>query len=160
MKQAVVLAGGKGTRLRTVIGDVPKPLADVGGTPLLGHQLRLLHHHGFGEAVLLVSHGADQIRDWLTNVPRSPIAVRLVDDGTPRGTAGDGKILRFHPYPHPPGALLPNLVLSDRDGTLNRDVGHLRLAEDLEVFPFVGPALRQLNSCSTVGIIRVASAQD
>ena len=287
MKQAVVLAGGKGTRLRTVIGDVPKPLADVGGTPLLGHQLRLLHHHGFGEAVLLVSHGADQIRDWLTSVPRSPIAVRLVDDGTPRGTAGavlaalphlepefavlygdtmlnvdlsrfwdwhaanssaaaslfvhpndhpqdsdlveqdsHGNILRFHPYPHPPGAWLPNLVnaalyilrrdllapwrnteapldfgkdlfprmlsagvrlrgyaspeyikdagtparldrvrrayaggavaraalnqpqravLIDRDGTLNRDVGHLRLAEDLEVFPFVGPALRQLN---------------
>jgi NDP-sugar pyrophosphorylase family protein len=88
LRQAVILAGGKGTRLRSVLGNLPKPLADIGGAPLLSHQLQLLQDHGFDEAVLLVSHAADQIRHWLDGHQGPPIAVRLVDDGTPRGTAG------------------------------------------------------------------------
>ena len=88
MRQAIILAGGKAIRPRSVAGDLPKALADVGGTPLLGHQLRLLARHGFGDVVLLVDHGADQIRDWLAGPQRPPIPVRLVDDPTPRGTAG------------------------------------------------------------------------
>ncbi len=42
MKQAVILAGGKGTRLASVLGGLPKPLVDVCGKPLLLHQLELL----------------------------------------------------------------------------------------------------------------------
>lgn len=87
MRQAVILAGGKGSRLSAALGGLPKALADVGGTPLLGHQLNLLKKHGFDEAVLLVNYGADHIDKWLTINP-PPLSVRLVDDGTPRGTAG------------------------------------------------------------------------
>ena len=47
MRQAVILAGGKGTRLATTLGGLPKPLADVGGIPLLGHQLALLADHRY-----------------------------------------------------------------------------------------------------------------
>jgi D,D-heptose 1,7-bisphosphate phosphatase len=171
MKQAVILAGGKGTRLRSVMGDRPKPLAEVGGDTLLGHQLELLRRHGVEEALILVSYGADQIADWLKSCDFSPVKIRLIDDGEPRGTAGavlaafddladefavlyadtmvgidltrfwafhasradtsaslflhpndhpadsdlvemdaEGSILRFHSYPHPDGAWLPNLV--------------------------------------------------
>lgn len=88
MKQAVILAGGKGTRLRSVLGDVPKPLAEVNGERLLGHQLVLLRSHGFEEAVLLVSHGADQIAAWLSRAAPPGIRTKLIEDGEPRGTAG------------------------------------------------------------------------
>ena len=88
MKQAVVLAGGKGTRLRSVLGDVPKPLAEVGGEPLLSHHMRLLRAYGFTNVVILVDHGADQIQAWADAQDGAGLAISLVADGSPRGTAG------------------------------------------------------------------------
>jgi D,D-heptose 1,7-bisphosphate phosphatase len=88
MKQAVILAGGKGTRLREVLGDVPKPLAEICGGTLLGHQLRLLREHGFSDVVVLVNHGAQAISNWLSARPDPGLVVRLIDDDEPRGTAG------------------------------------------------------------------------
>jgi NDP-sugar pyrophosphorylase family protein len=61
MTQAVILAGGKGTRLRERLNGLPKPLVDVGGTPLLERQLRLAKRYGFDRILLLVSYAADQI---------------------------------------------------------------------------------------------------
>ena len=52
--QAVILAGGKGTRLRERLHGRPKPLVDVDGIPLLERQLRLLAQNGFSEALILV----------------------------------------------------------------------------------------------------------
>lgn len=295
MRQAVVLAGGKGTRLKSVLGDEPKPLATVNGRSLLGHQLDLLVRHNFDEAVLLVSHGADRISSWLEDGAPPGLRITLVADSEPLGTAGavlaaldhlapsfavlyadtmlgvdlsrfinwhaavpdtavslflhpndhpqdsdlveqeaNGRILRFHPYPHPDGVWLPNLVNAalymvnrdallpfrssappidfgkdlfprmlqagallrgyispeyikdagtparlervrqahssgavarasldqkqravfiDRDGTLNQDVGHISNAEQLEVYSFVGPALRRLNEAEWRAIV-------
>ena len=287
MKQAVILAGGKGTRLRGYLADAPKPLADVAGETLLGHQLALLRRHDFSEAIILVNHGADSIADWILNHRDLGISVRLINDGEPRGTAGavlaalpllasefmvlyadtmvgvdltrfwdwhqaateaagsllvhpndhpadsdlveinaEARVIGLHPYPRADGILLPNLVNAalyilkrnaleamgdmpipldfgrdmfplmlsrglvlrgynspeyikdagtpqrlervrrdfrsgvvdrasldrpqravfiDRDGTLNQEAGHIKKPQDLNVFPFVGPALRLLN---------------
>ncbi len=87
MKQAVILAGGKGTRLASVLNGLPKPLVDVCGKPLLLHQLELLCAHGFTDTLVMVNHRADAIQEWLIGVDL-PISVRLIDDGEPRGTAG------------------------------------------------------------------------
>jgi D,D-heptose 1,7-bisphosphate phosphatase len=87
MKQAVILAGGKGTRLASALNGLPKPLVDVCGKPLLLHQLELLSAHRFTAAVVMVNHRAEAIRKWLVDVD-PPISVRLIDDGEPRGTAG------------------------------------------------------------------------
>jgi D,D-heptose 1,7-bisphosphate phosphatase len=87
VRQAVILAGGKGTRLASVLNGLPKPLVDVCGKPLLLHQLELLCAHGFTDAVVMVNHRAEAIREWLVGVDL-PISVRLIDDGEPRGTAG------------------------------------------------------------------------
>jgi D,D-heptose 1,7-bisphosphate phosphatase len=51
------------------------------------HQLELLCAHGFTDAVVMVNHRAEAIREWLAGVDL-PISVRLIDDGEPRGTAG------------------------------------------------------------------------
>ena len=80
MKQAVILAGGKGTRLASVLNGLPKPLVDVCGKPLLLHQLELLCAHEFTDAVVMVNHRAEAIRQWLDDVDL-PISVRLIDDG-------------------------------------------------------------------------------
>ena len=53
--QAIVLAGGYGNRLRTMIADVPKPMAPIGGRPFLSYVLDDLAEHGFRVVVLAVS---------------------------------------------------------------------------------------------------------
>jgi NDP-sugar pyrophosphorylase family protein len=88
MKQALVLAGGKGTRLRERLNGRPKPLIDIGGTPLLQRQLELLKQHGFERAVILVNHEAHQIVDFCAAHANFGMALQFVDDGEPRGTAG------------------------------------------------------------------------
>ncbi|RUW74625.1 HAD-IIIA family hydrolase [Mesorhizobium sp. M4B.F.Ca.ET.215.01.1.1] len=88
MMQAVVLAGGLGTRLRGRIGDLPKSLANIGGTPLLEHQILLAKQHGIERILILVNHAAEQIVEFCTQRGNWGIDVRCVDDGAPRGTAG------------------------------------------------------------------------
>ena len=59
---AAILAGGLGSRLRSVIADRPKVLAPVADVPFLTHLLRQLGQANLGEAVLLVGYGAEQVR--------------------------------------------------------------------------------------------------
>jgi D-glycero-alpha-D-manno-heptose 1-phosphate guanylyltransferase len=59
--QAVVLAGGRGERLRSVVSEVPKPLAPVNGRPFLAHLLDRLERQGIDRVVLAVGYLQDQI---------------------------------------------------------------------------------------------------
>ena len=54
--RVMVMAAGKGTRLRPVTDLLPKPMAPVANRPVLHHILRLLKRHGFGEVVLNLHH--------------------------------------------------------------------------------------------------------
>jgi D,D-heptose 1,7-bisphosphate phosphatase len=96
VKQAVILAGGKGTRLQSRLDGRPKPLVDINGIPLLERQLRLLHRHGFSQVLLLVSHGAQQIREYCEQRTGGGTITILDDGGAPRGTAG--AVLQALPY--------------------------------------------------------------
>ena len=88
MKQVVILAGGKGTRLRERLGGLPKPLVDLCGVPLLERQLALAQRHGFGEALILVNHAAERIVEYCAARRNAELEVSCLDDGVPRGTAG------------------------------------------------------------------------
>ena len=88
MRQAVILAGGKGTRLAERLCGRPKPLVDIGGVPLLQRQLRALRDGGVTDVLLLVNHAADQIAAFVAGVADEAMRVTLIDDGEPRGTAG------------------------------------------------------------------------
>ena len=85
--QAVILAGGKGTRLAERLNGKPKPLVDVDGVPLLERQILSLQAHGVTEVLVLVNHAADQIEQFFAERDFT-CAVHLIDDGAPRGTAG------------------------------------------------------------------------
>lgn len=87
-RQAVVIAGGMGTRLRSRVGDRPKALAEVGGVALLEHQLRLCARHSITDVVLLLGYGAQYIRDFVGDGSTFGISVRYVVEDTPLGTAG------------------------------------------------------------------------
>ena len=61
MRKAVILAGGKGTRLLPLTASIPKPLVPVGNIPILEIVLLQLKHFGFTEVVIAVNHLADLI---------------------------------------------------------------------------------------------------
>ncbi len=88
MRQAVILAGGKGTRLRERLGGRPKPLVDLGGQPLLQRQMELLVRYGFQRVLVLVNHKAEQIVEFCEAHGGWGMDVECIDDGTPLGTAG------------------------------------------------------------------------
>ena len=88
LQQAVILAGGQGTRLRERLGDRPKPLIDVAGGPLLERQISLLKRYGYQHILILVNYKAEQIRQFCQNHNNWGLHIECIDDGEPSGTAG------------------------------------------------------------------------
>lgn len=89
---AVFLVGGKGTRLG--LGDKPKPLVDIHGTPLLGRMVKNLVDQGVRHFVLLAGHGASHIEKYFANHTPAGVAVDVVIEDAPLGTAGSFTQLR------------------------------------------------------------------
>ncbi len=85
--QAIILAGGLGTRLRSVVPDLPKPMAPVAGRPFLAWLLDRLVESGFESAVLAVGYRHEVIRDHFGDDYRG-LALRYSIETTPLGTGG------------------------------------------------------------------------
>jgi NDP-mannose synthase len=87
--KAVILAGGKGTRLAPYTMVLPKPLVPVGGIPILETVLRQLRHQGFREVVLAVGYLSPLIRAYFDNNPiTDKLWLRYHQEQQPLGTAG------------------------------------------------------------------------
>lgn len=86
-KEAIVLAGGLGTRLQSVIPDLPKPMAPVGGRPFLAYVLRQLSEGGIRKAILSVGHKHETI---LTHFGHrfGPLVLDYSIESEPLGTGG------------------------------------------------------------------------
>ena len=63
--QAVILAGGKGSRLKEITKDIPKPLVPIGGKPVIAYLLQQMSNTGVLDVIMAVNHQADQIRQEL-----------------------------------------------------------------------------------------------
>ncbi|HWE41557.1 MAG TPA: phosphocholine cytidylyltransferase family protein, partial [Gemmatimonadaceae bacterium] len=61
--QAIILAAGVGSRLRSLSGDKPKCLVEIGGRPLILHQLQALADHGVGPVTCVLGYQADTVRN-------------------------------------------------------------------------------------------------
>ncbi|UED84794.1 nucleotidyltransferase family protein [Streptomyces profundus] len=87
--QAVVLAGGQGSRLRPYTDDRPKPMVEIPGTgePIIGHQLRWLAAEGVTDAVISCGHLAEVLQEWL-DATELPLRVTTVVEPEPLGRGG------------------------------------------------------------------------
>ncbi|MEC4015614.1 nucleotidyltransferase family protein [Streptomyces sp. H27-D2] len=87
--QAVVLAGGQGSRLRPYTDDRPKPMVEIPGTgiPIIGHQLAWLAAEGVTDAVVSCGHLAEVLQDWLAAADL-PLRVSTVVEDEPLGRGG------------------------------------------------------------------------
>lgn len=101
VETALVMAGGRGTRLGERTKDTPKPLLNVGDKPILEHVLKALEDAGVPEIFVSVHYLADQI-DAFVNARVARARVRTIREGEQRGTIG-----ALGQLPNPPrGAVL------------------------------------------------------
>jgi NDP-mannose synthase len=88
-KRAVILAGGRGTRLRPYTAVLPKPLVPVADRPILELVIRQLARHGFTQIDLSVGHLGGLIKAYLDHVELPEgVEVRYWWEDEPQGTAG------------------------------------------------------------------------
>lgn len=85
---AVVLAGGFGTRIKHLLGDLPKPMAPVDGRPFVEWVVRYLAAQGIRNVVLSTGHLADTVERHFKPQPVENVRVACVPETTPLGTAG------------------------------------------------------------------------
>lgn len=86
--QAVILAGGLGTRMRPVTETIPKPMIAVAGKPFLEHQLELLRRAGIGRALLLVAYLGEQIQRYFGDGSKTGCGISYSFEPSPLGTGG------------------------------------------------------------------------
>lgn len=85
---AVVLAGGFGTRIKHLLGDLPKPMAPVNGRPFLEWVVRWLGAQNIRRVVLSTGHLTETIEKHFSSQPVAGVTVSCVPETTPLGTAG------------------------------------------------------------------------
>lgn len=86
--RAMLLAAGRGERLRPLTDTVPKPLLEVRGRPLIEHHLEALSRAGFADIVINLSWLGDQLRDHLGNGSDFNLAIEYSDEPEALETAG------------------------------------------------------------------------
>ncbi|MDX2706486.1 nucleotidyltransferase family protein [Streptomyces sp. PA03-6a] len=89
--QAVLLAGGQGSRLRPYTDTRPKPMIEIPGTgiPIIGHQLAWLAAEGVTDAVISCGHLAEVLQEWLAGTAADlPLRVTTVVEREPLGRGG------------------------------------------------------------------------
>ncbi len=87
LKEAIILAGGFGTRLQAVVSDVPKPMAPINNEPFLNYVFDYLLHYKIEHVVLSTGYLADKISDYYKNEYRG-IKISYTKEETPLGTGG------------------------------------------------------------------------
>lgn len=86
--KAVILAGGKGTRLKPYTTVFPKPLMPIGDKPILEIVIQQLKSYGFNEITIAVGHLAELIMTFFNDGSKHGIKIRYTREDKPLGTAG------------------------------------------------------------------------
>ncbi len=85
---AVIMAGGKGTRVASVNSQIPKPLLPVAGKPVLLHEIECLRRQDITDIILVVGHLGEQIVNYFGDGRDFGVHIEYFREETPLGTAG------------------------------------------------------------------------
>lgn len=116
---ALLLVGGRGTRLRSVVASAPKPLASVGNQPFLELLVRQLRRQGIRRLVMCSGYLADQIESKFGNGSAWDLTIKYSRELQPLGTAGAVRLAQ--------GFLegAPDFLVMNGDSFLEMDFGRL-----------------------------------
>lgn len=88
VSEAVVLVGGKGTRLRSVVSDRPKPMAEVRGRPFLDWLVRSLKFQGIQRVILATGYKGEMVEAYFGNGSSFGLEIVYSQESRPAGTGG------------------------------------------------------------------------
>jgi dTDP-glucose pyrophosphorylase len=103
----VIMAGGKGSRLRPYTEDCPKPMLEVNGKPMLQHIIERARNQGFYNFFLAVNYLAHKIEDFFEDGRQFNVQINYLRETTTLGTAGALSLL--------PQALSEHIVVTNGD---------------------------------------------
>lgn len=86
--QAVIIAGGAGTRLRPLTYTIPKPMVPLFNKPFLQYQVELLRRHGIKDIIINLHYLAHEINDYFGDGSNLGVRIQYSTEETPLGTAG------------------------------------------------------------------------
>jgi len=86
--QAVILAGGLGTRLKPITERIPKPMVSVADKPFLEHQINLLARNGVDDIVLCTGYLSEAIESYFKDGAAFGVLIRYSPEPEPLGTGG------------------------------------------------------------------------
>ena len=82
------MAGGKGTRISSLASDIPKPMIQIDGKPVLEHEIECLRAQGFTNLIITVSHLGQVIMDYFGDGSSFGTHIQYFNEGSPLGNAG------------------------------------------------------------------------
>ena len=85
---AVIMAGGKGTRIQSINNKIPKPMIQVCGKPILEHQIIKLKENGINNIIIVIGYLGNVIKKYFGDGSKWNISVKYVEEEKPLGTAG------------------------------------------------------------------------
>lgn len=86
--KTVIMAGGMGTRIQTVRADVPKPMIEICGKPILQYQIENLKECGLTDITLIIGHLGEKIKEYFGNGSAFGVKISYFTETNPLGTAG------------------------------------------------------------------------
>jgi mannose-1-phosphate guanylyltransferase len=146
--QALVLAGGEGTRLRPLTLSTPKPVMPLAGRPFLAFMLDWVHHHGVDEVILSCGFMSEAVKRVLGDI-YDGMRLRYVIEREPLGTAGPVRLA------HDEGLLEERLLVLNGDVLSDLDLG-AELAEHERSGARVTLALYPVDDTSSYGLVPTA----
>ncbi len=146
--QALILAGGEGTRLRPLTSTIAKPVVPLAGRPFISYMLDWLRGHGVDEVILACGFLADSVRAILGDGAAHGVRLSYLEEPSPLGTGGAVKFAEA--------------LLDERFLVLNGDVlTDIDLSAQLRAHELTGAlltlALYSVQDTSAYGLVRCAS---
>ena len=86
--KAVIMAGGRGTRISSVASDIPKPMMKIEGKPVLEHEIECLRDQGFTDLIITVSHLGHIIMNYFGDGEKFGVHIEYFNEKEPLGNAG------------------------------------------------------------------------
>lgn len=86
--KAVIMAGGKGTRISSVSSDIPKVMLPIGDKPVLYHQIESLKKSNINEIILIIGHLGHIIKEYIGDGSSLGVKITYIEETMPLGTAG------------------------------------------------------------------------
>ena len=85
---AVIMAGGKGTRIREINSEVPKPMIPLLNKPILQYEIETLKSQNITDIILVTGYLGDQIVSYFGDGSKFGVSIRYIEEKEPLGTAG------------------------------------------------------------------------